>query len=195
MSETSDKRRRADLDLFILTLVDQGVSTPYAMQKLASLSQGATNPALQRLLDAGFLFQGKPGARRRRDYRVSASGKRLLRDGWLPLLEAGGSGDVDADLRVALLAISADGNPRRAADYMMQSADRIEESIEAMEPALDINETPPIAKLYNELRFSAAKTMLSAKAKALRSMADSIARHPGRKSGRGKATPRKRTAR
>jgi hypothetical protein len=29
MSETHDKRRRTDLDLFVLALIDGGVSTPY----------------------------------------------------------------------------------------------------------------------------------------------------------------------
>ena len=84
MPETRDKRRRTDLDLFVLALIDVGVSTPYELQKAASLSQGATIPALQRLLDAGFLRQGKPGPRGRTDYRVTATGKRLLKDGWLP---------------------------------------------------------------------------------------------------------------
>jgi hypothetical protein len=47
MSETRDKRRRTDLDIFILALIDSGVSTPYEFQKAAGLSQGATIPALQ----------------------------------------------------------------------------------------------------------------------------------------------------
>ena len=106
MSETrDDKRRRTDLDLFVLALIDGGVSTPYELQKAAGLSQGATIPALQRLLAARFVRQGKPGARRRTDYKVTATGKKLLRDGWLPLIEAGPSGDLDSDLREALLAI------------------------------------------------------------------------------------------
>src|SRR5260370_27781281 len=107
MAEARDKRRRTDLDLFVLAVMAGGVSTPYELQKAAGLSQGATIPALQRLLDAGFLRQGKPGPRGRADYRVTATGKRLLKDGWLPLIEAGPSGDPDSDLRVALLALSA----------------------------------------------------------------------------------------
>ena len=71
MSETRDKRRRTDLDLFILALIDGGVSTPYELQKTAGLSQGATVPALQRLLKAGLVRQGKPGARGRSDYNVT----------------------------------------------------------------------------------------------------------------------------
>jgi hypothetical protein len=60
MSETRDKRRRTDLGLFVLALIDSGVSTPYEFQKTAGLSQGATIPALQRLLDARLVRQGNP---------------------------------------------------------------------------------------------------------------------------------------
>jgi DNA-binding PadR family transcriptional regulator len=136
MSETRDKRRRTDLDLFVLALIDAGVSTPYELQKAAGLSQGATIPALQRLLDAGFLRQGKPGPRGRTDYRVTATGKRLLKDGWLPLIEAGPKGDADSDLRVALLALSAGGDRRQAADFLRRAADRKMESIGAPEPSM-----------------------------------------------------------
>ena len=54
MSETRDKRGRTDLDLFVLALIDSRISTPYEFQKVAGLSPGATIPALQILLDAGF---------------------------------------------------------------------------------------------------------------------------------------------
>jgi DNA-binding PadR family transcriptional regulator len=104
MSQTHDKRRRTDLDLFVLALIDSGVSTPYELQKAAGLSQGATIPALQRLLEARFVRQGKSGARGRTGYQVSPAGKKLLKDGWRPLVAAGPSGDVDSDLRIALLA-------------------------------------------------------------------------------------------
>ena len=79
MAETRDKRRRTDLDLFILALIDSGVSTPYAFQKAAGLSQGATIPALHRLLEARLVRLGKPGSRGRTDYRVTAAGKLYMR--------------------------------------------------------------------------------------------------------------------
>ncbi len=44
MSQTSDKRRRTELDLFMLALINGGITTPYALQKSAGLSQGATIP-------------------------------------------------------------------------------------------------------------------------------------------------------
>jgi DNA-binding PadR family transcriptional regulator len=174
MSETPDKRRRTDLDLFVLALIDGGVSTPYELQKSAGLSQGATIPALQRLLEARFVRQGKPGARGRTDYKVSAIGKRLLRDGWLPLIAAGPSGDLDSDLRVALLAMWGGGDRRLAADFLRQSADKKMESIATIELSGDA--TAPLARWYADLRSETAKAVLRAESDAIRAMAEALPR-------------------
>src|SRR3978361_2293581 len=145
MSQIPDKRRRTDLDLFILALIDSGISTPYEFQKTAGLSQGATIPALQRLLDAQLVRQGRPGVRGRTDYKVSAAGKRALRDGWQPLIEAGPSGDPDSDLRVALLAMLGSGNRLLAAGFLRRSADEREESFAATDLTSSSNVAPPLA--------------------------------------------------
>ncbi len=174
MSETRDKRRRTDLDLFVLTLIDGGLSTPYELQKAAGLSQGATNPALQRLLAARLVRQGKPGVRGRSDYKVSAAGRKLLRYGWLPLIEAGPSGDLDSDLRVALLTIWGSSDRRLAADFLRQSADKMMESIDATEPTSDA--TALLARWYTDLRSATAKALATSQAEAIRAMADSLPR-------------------
>jgi DNA-binding PadR family transcriptional regulator len=174
MSETADKRRRTDLDLFVLALIDGAVSTPYELQKAAGLSQGATIPALQRLLEARLVRQGKLGARGRIDYKVSAAGKKLLKDGWLPLIEAGPSGDLDADLRVALLAMWGSGDRSPAADFLRQSADKKMESIAATEPTSDA--TAPLARWYTDLRSATAKALVRSEAEAIRAMAGALPR-------------------
>ena len=177
MSEIRDKRRRTDLDLFVLALIDGGVSTPYELQKAAGLSQGATIPALQRLLEARLVRQGKPGARGRIDYRVTAPGKRILRDGWLPLVAAGPSGDMDSDLRVALLAIWGSGNRRLAADFLCQSADKKMEAIAAAELTGGTGGAlAPLARWYTDLRSATTKALLTAQAEAIRAIADSLPR-------------------
>ena len=155
MSETPDKRRRTDLDLFVLALIDGGVSTPYELQKEAGLSQGATIPALQRLLEARFVRRRKPGARGRTDYKVTATGKKLMRGGWLPLIETGPSGDLDSDLRVALLAIWGSGDRRLAAGFLRQSADVKMESVAAAELTSDA--AAPLARWYTDLRSATGR--------------------------------------
>jgi DNA-binding PadR family transcriptional regulator len=190
MSETPDKRRRTDLDLFVLALIDGGVSTPYELQKTAGLSQGATIPALQRLLEARFVRQGKPGARRRTNYKVSAAGKKLLRDGWLPLIEAGPSGDLDSDLRVALLAIWGRGDRRLATNFLRQSGDKKMESIATTELAGDPGEVAPLARWYTDLRSETAKAVLRAESEAIRAMADSLPRSLSGKRRRSTLPPK-----
>jgi DNA-binding PadR family transcriptional regulator len=122
MPETRDKRRRSDLDLFVLALIDSGISTPYEFQKAAGLSPGATIPVLQRLLKAGCVRQGKPGSRGRTNHSITSAGKKYLKNGWHALLEDGPSGDLDADLRVALLAMWAGGKRQLASDFLQQVA-------------------------------------------------------------------------
>jgi DNA-binding PadR family transcriptional regulator len=176
MSETPDKRRRTDLDLYVLALIDGGVSTPYELQKLAGLSQGATIPALQRLLKARLVRQGKRGARGRIDYKVTAAGRKTLKAGWLPLLDAGPSGDIDADLRVALLTIWGSGDSRLAAEFLRESADRKKTLQANAEPTGDQGTVPPLARWYVEMRAGAAKALLTAECSVIRAMADSLPR-------------------
>jgi DNA-binding PadR family transcriptional regulator len=187
MSETRDKRRRTDLDVFVLALIDSGVSTSYDLQKAAGLSQGATIPALQRLLDARLVRQRKPGARGRTDYQVNAAGKRLLNDGWLSLIEAGPSGDVDSDLRVALLGLLGGGDRRQAADFLHQSADMKMELVAAIEPIGNPDLLPPLPHWYSDLRSSTAKALLKAESAALHDMADAL---PRKLSGRTRLSTR-----
>jgi DNA-binding PadR family transcriptional regulator len=187
MSETRDKRRRTDLDLFVLALIDSGVSTPYELQKTAGLSQGATIPALQRLLDARLVRQGKPGSRGRTDHQITAAGKRLLKDGWLALIEEGPSGDIDSDLRVALLALLGGGDRRVAADFLRRSADMKMESAVAAKPMGNPAGLPVLPRWYCDLRSSTAKALLTAESAAIRAMADAL---PRQLSGRPRRSTR-----
>src|SRR5277367_4465628 len=152
MSEIRDKRRRTDLDLFVLALIDSGISTPYELQKEAGLSPGATIPALQRLLEAGFVRQRKPGPRGRTDHKITPAGKKLLKSGWRELLDDGPSGDLDADLRVALLTLWAGGERHLAAGFLRQSADKKVESIEVSEQDSSSDLSAPLAAWYGKLR-------------------------------------------
>lgn len=176
MSETHDKRRRADLDLFVLALIETGVSTPYEFQSKAGLSPGATIPALQRLREAGYVRQGKPAARRRLDYKITATGRKLLKGGWKSLLESGPTGDLDADLRIALLVLWGKGKGRTAADFLLQSAAGRIAAIDARSDNETSEKAPALAQEYRRLRSVAANVLLKAEAAAATAMAKGLPR-------------------
>jgi hypothetical protein len=176
MSESRDKRRRTDLDLFVLARIDSGVSTSYELQRAAGLSQGATIPALQRLLDARLVRQRKPGPRGRTDYQITAAGKKLLKGGWLTLIANGPNGDIDSDLRVALLALLGGGDRQLAADFLLQSADMKVASVAAVESIGNPGKLHPLPRWYSDLRSSTKKALLMAESAAIRAMADALLR-------------------
>ena len=107
---------------------------------------------------------------------MSAAGKKLLRDGWLPLIEAGPSGDLDSDLRVALMAIWGSGDRRLATNFLRQSGDKKIESIATAELSDNPGAVVPLARWYTDLRSATTKALLTAEADAIRAMADALPR-------------------
>lgn len=184
VSETPDKRRRSDLDLFVLALIESGIATAYELQRAAGLSPGATIPALRRLVERGLAQQGRSGARGRIAHRITSAGRRHLQAGWRELVDAGPSGDLDADLRVALLALWVGGNRRLAVDFLRQSANRKLGSIGFAPENAHNQETPPLlARWYQELRRSAADALRKREAAAMLAMAKDLPRRRSEKSG------------
>ena len=182
MSETRDKRHRSDLDLFVLALIDSGISTPYDFQKAAGLSPGATIPALQRLLEAGFVRHGKPGSRGRTNHGITSAGRKFLKNGHRILIEDGPSGDLDADLRIALLVLWAGGKRQLATDFLQQSALKKVESIEWLQMEEESSSISSLANWYAKLRSSSTKALLKAESAAALKMAEAL---PPRLSAKG----------
>lgn len=174
MPELRDKRRKTDLDLFVLALIHCGVATPYALQMSAGLSPGATIPVLLRLAEAGLVLQGRPGSRGRTEHRVTPAGKKLLKTGWRSLIEEGPSGDLDSDLRVALLALASEER-RLAKDFLDRSAARKLESIDMIERP-ESDSLPPLAFWYRELRSASARAILKGGSAAALAMAEALPR-------------------
>ena len=133
--------------------------------------------------------QGKPGARGRTDYKVTAAGRKGLKAGWLPLIDAGPSGDLDSDLRVALLAIWGSGDRRLAADFLRKSGDKKMESIATTDLAGDPGDVIPLARWYTDVRSEAAKALLTAECSVIRSMADTLPRTLRGKTKRSARSP------
>ncbi len=183
-----DKRRRNDLDLFVLALVSEGVSTPYELKTAAGLSTGATIPALTRLMKAGFILQGKPGPRGRADHKITVDGRRHLKSGWRQLINDSPSGDLDADLRVALLALWVGEDRRLGADFLRQSAEKKLRTIPAVEEPDDSAFLPPLALWYRRLRSTSAGALIKGESAAALAMATALPRRPSSRQKQGRPT-------
>ena len=147
-----DKRRRTDLDVFVLALIEAGVSTPYELQRSAQLSQGATGPVLERLLASRLVLAGQPGPRNRVGYRISAAGKRYIAAEWRTLVEAGPTGDLDVDLRVALLSLWLGGKSGEAAKFLSDCAN-LRATARQIHGGTDLpKDVPLLAAWYTDLR-------------------------------------------
>jgi DNA-binding PadR family transcriptional regulator len=171
MPQSPDKRRRSDLDLFVLALIETGITTPYELQISAGLSPGATIPALRRLVAGGWASPAKPGPRGRTEHRLTAAGRRHLESGWRQLIEDGPSGDGDADLRVALLALFVGADRRLATEFLRRSAENKRSSLEEGRPANDQTDQPPLAAWYQRLRSEASKALARAAVSSMQAMA------------------------
>jgi DNA-binding PadR family transcriptional regulator len=174
MSSTGDKRRRTDLDLFVLALVAEGVTTPYQMMTAAGLSPGATIPVLRRLLESSLVVRAKPGPRGRTEHRITAAGRRKLDYGWTELIEVGPTGDVDADLRIALLAFFVGGDRRTAVEYLRDSAGRRRTSYKDSERTEEKSGECELASSYRRLRAAFTASVGRAEAAGISDMAKGL---------------------
>lgn len=93
------------LELYILSCIDRGHATPYAMQREAGLSLGATSPTLPKLANKGLVRRetGRTATNRpKHEYTLTAAGKEKARQGWKAHLKTGvvPAADLDALLRL-----------------------------------------------------------------------------------------------
>ncbi len=94
-------------DLFLLSLLDRGLQSPYDLLRQGGLSLGSTVPALRRLEEAGLVRKKAPVGPSRRPrhwFQLSVAGRKLARGGWIPMLKDQPPSDFDAVLRVADMA-------------------------------------------------------------------------------------------
>lgn len=97
------------LDLYILSLLDRGVSSLYDLQKTGGLSLGASTPALKRLQKAKLVTKGeehRAGRRVRYDFSLTPTGQQEAKKGWRLWVEPQNFPfDIDAILRVVDMAM------------------------------------------------------------------------------------------
>ena len=121
-------------------------------------------------------IQGKPGSRRRTDYKITAPGSRRLKDGWRDLIGQGPRGDLDADLRVALLALWIGNDRRLAVRFLRQAA---AERLSSADRPVSRDETvslQPLALWYRRLRSASAAALIKGESAAALAMAKELPR-------------------
>jgi len=169
-----DKRSREDLELFTLALVERGINSAYLLLS-AGISQGAALPVLGRLESAGYVRRGKPGPRGRTEFELTAAGRRHLRAGWKPLLEAPIPGDIESILRTADLA-TLSGASRKSVSSYLKSATKIKviesknKRAEADDARSALSDNPDSGS-YRWMLMMSATLRLTAEAKLLRQLA------------------------
>jgi glutathione S-transferase len=127
---------------------------------------------------------GKPGPRGRTAHNTTAAGRRHLKNGWREQIDAGPSGDLDADLRVALLALWVGGDRRQAADFLRKSAAQRLKFIGTVEERDKPASLPPLARWYRRLRSASAEALLQGESAAALAMAKKLPRSPSGKQKR-----------
>ena len=175
MSKTKngDKRSREDLDLFLLAMIDHGADTPYQLMTIGTLSQGATIPALRRLLAAGHVRQGEQGARGRNQYVLTRGGRQHLGARWQALLKTEPRGEIETILRTASLALLMGASKTAVKKYLLGAALLRKSLAAGAAPSRQSGKTNNIGA-YAWMRQIAESKRLIAESVAIRKIATSL---------------------
>jgi DNA-binding PadR family transcriptional regulator len=115
------------LDVFVLSLLDRGLETPYDLQRQGGISLGASSPALQRLVKANLIKRGEGASatnRPRHQYQLTPSGKQAARSAWKPFLDSDDpASDMDSLLRVVDLAAHYQADKQKIRAFLKRAAD------------------------------------------------------------------------
>ena len=98
------------LELFILSSIDRGYTTPYLMQREAGLSLGATSPTLPKLAKNGLVRRenGRTATNRpKHEYKLTPAGKEQVRQGWKAYLQSDADPPADLDALLRLIDIAS----------------------------------------------------------------------------------------
>ena len=116
------------LDIFVLSLLDRGLETPYELKRQGGLSLGASTPALRRLLKAKLVTLDEKASatnRPRHVYKVTRSGGETARVGWKPFLGTENlPADLDSVLRIIDMAAHYRADKRKVAAFVARAANQ-----------------------------------------------------------------------
>jgi DNA-binding PadR family transcriptional regulator len=84
MSKLTDTTRFRSMEFFLLALVGKcGLTSLYSLRERAGLQPGAIAPAIRELENLDFITRTEPGARMRREIRLSEAGSAFLEASWI----------------------------------------------------------------------------------------------------------------
>jgi DNA-binding PadR family transcriptional regulator len=116
------------LDIFVLSLLDRGLQTPYDLQRQGGLSLGASTPALLRLVKANLVKRAEGASatnRPRHEYHPTVAGKREAGAAWKPFIEGNDPPpDIDSILRIADMAAHYRADKRKIGAFLKCAAAR-----------------------------------------------------------------------
>jgi DNA-binding PadR family transcriptional regulator len=158
------------LDVFVLSLLDRGLETPYDLQRQGGLSLGASTPALRRLVKANFVkrTEGESATNRpRHQYQLTATGKREARAAWKPFVDSDNPpSDLDSLLRVVDMAAHYQADKQKIRAFLKRAADG--KSLLAQQAGLSSKATRSGDRvLYQGMRVRCDAARLLAEAKTL----------------------------
>lgn len=160
------------LDVFVLSLLDRGLRTPYDLRQ-AGISLGASTPSLRRLLAQKLVTKSvdsEKGRRPRHEYKLTSAGKHLAGKAWEHFLSSPRvPDDIDAVLRVIDMSVFYGADRAALANFIRRIANK------RMRSAVVLTNTrtrgTDVAQwTYAELRFPIDDARLRAEAKALMSI-------------------------
>lgn len=208
MPEPINRRSCSDLDLFVLALIDCGISIREGIEFATDLSPREINPVLRRLLEDGFVLLRKHAPRPRAnhksvkrggrayfnadysplprlcvvdtqaprshaDYEITPEGLSHLKNDWRALISNGPSGDLNADLRVALLAFWVSGQRGLAVKFLNQAVSKIENTA-TVEDTNSLTSLPTLALWYRRLRMASAEALIRRNSAAASAMVEAF---------------------
>jgi DNA-binding PadR family transcriptional regulator len=160
------------LELFILSCFDRGLATPYDLQRHASLSLGATSPALKRLKKDGLLTRavGTNGTKRpRHNYTLSSEGKNAAQQEWKTYLtDSTPPSDLDSVLRIYEMAVHYKASRPSIEAFLRRAIEARRYSIAVLDVAscggqsvVDLIRYPRLRAQFERARLSSEMTTLT----------------------------------
>ena len=168
----------SSLDVFLLALIDSGVTTSYAMREQAGISVGASRPALQRLQNLGLVEHGKTEARNKLVFRLTNRGRGAKKTELSHLMaeyQVNPPSDLESIVRIAAIAAFS-GNSSAVRALLSRAAETCRRRAEEVDP-VKIETDFSVAARYRFMTALCTAAQLRAVSALLRDMGR-ISRNP-----------------